>query len=294
MPRVVSVLGSITMETTAFRPSRESRAFDSDQAASHPSTASYIRARAARIDLSPDDPIPLFLSDPRGAPNPDEYTSLELRPRVRIVPRVLAGGLAAVLVASILAILAALFQSDLRGIFDAGGSAVVALEQAVASANPSVIPQSPRKDSARVTDPRLASADTQDLPAPPSREEIATAYQTALQAQTPVPQPAAAPHAPPPPASTLDADTLAGLMTRAKSLLGIGDIVAARLLLERAANAQDAAAAFLLAQTYDPAVLGTSDARRIAADATAARDWYQKAAALGSAEARQRLAQLQN
>ncbi|MCK1677970.1 hypothetical protein IVA87_00410 [Bradyrhizobium sp. 147] len=282
------------METTAFRPSRESRAFDSDQAASHPSTASYIRARAARIDLSPDDPIPLFLSDPRGAPNPDEYTSLELRPRVRIVPRVLAGGLAAVLVASILAILAALFQSDLRGIFDAGGSAVVALEQAVASANPSVIPQSPRKDSARVTDPRLASADTQDLPAPPSREEIATAYQTALQAQTPVPQPAAAPHAPPPPASTLDADTLAGLMTRAKSLLGIGDIVAARLLLERAANAQDAAAAFLLAQTYDPAVLGTSDARRIAADATAARDWYQKAAALGSAEARQRLAQLQN
>jgi TPR repeat protein len=164
----------------------------------------------------------------------------------------------------------------------------------VASANPSVIPQSPRKDSARVTDPRLASADTQDLPAPPSREEIATAYQTALQAQTPVPQPAAAPPAPPPPASTLDADTLAGLMTRAKSLLGIGDIVAARLLLERAANAQDAAAAFLLAQTYDPAVLGTSDARRIAADATAARDWYQKAAALGSAEARQRLAQLQN
>lgn len=284
------------METTAFRPSRESRVFDSDQAASHPSTASYIRARAARIDLSPDDPIPLFLSDPRGAPNPDEYTSLELRPRVRIVPRVLAGGLAAVLVASILAILAALFQSDLRGIFDAGGSAVVALEQAVASANPSAVPQSPRKDSARVTDPRLASADAQDLPAPPSREEIATAYQTALQAQTPVPSPApvAAPPAPPPPARTLDADTLAGLMTRAKSLLGIGDIVAARLLLERAANAQDAAAAFLLAQTYDPAVLGTSDARRIAADATAARDWYQKAAALGSAEARQRLAQLQN
>jgi TPR repeat protein len=50
----------------------------------------------------------------------------------------------------------------------------------------------------------------------------------------------------------------------------------------------------VLAQTYDPAVLGTSDARRIAADATAARDWYQKAAALGSAEARQRLGQLQN
>lgn len=283
------------METTAFRPSRESRALDSNQAASHPSTASYIRARAARIDLSPDDPIPLFLSDPLGAPNPDEYTP---SPRGRIVPRVLAGVLAAVLVASTLAILAALFQSDLRGIFGAGGSAGVALDQAVASANALAVPQSPRKDPARVTDTRLASADAQDLPAPstPSREEIATAYQTALQAQTPVPQPApvATPPAPPPPARTLDADTLAGLMARAKSLLTVGDIVAARLLLERAANAQDATAAFLLAQTYDPAVLGTSDARRIAADATAARDWYQKAAALGSAEARQHLAQLSN
>jgi hypothetical protein len=43
-------------------------------------------------------------------------------------------------------------------------------------------------------------------------------------------------------------------MTRAKSLLALGDIAAVRLLLERAANAQDATAAFLLAQTYDPAV----------------------------------------
>ncbi|MDA9502208.1 hypothetical protein [Bradyrhizobium sp. CCBAU 11357] len=282
------------METTAYRPSKESRAFDSDPAASHPSTASYIRARAARIDLSPDDPIPLFLSDPLGAPNPDEYAPLELRSRRRIVSHVLA----AVLVASSLAILAALFQSDLRGIFAAVGSTGIALEQAAASAIAPAAPQSPRKDPGRVTDARLASADAQDLPAPstPSREAIATAYQTALQAQMPVPQPAPVtpPPAPPAPAKTLDADTLAGLMTRAKSLLTIGDIVAARLLLERAANAQDATAAFLLAQTYDPAVLGTSDARRIAADATAARDWYAKAAVLGSTEARQRLAQLQN
>ncbi|MDH2342397.1 hypothetical protein [Bradyrhizobium sp. SSUT77] len=290
------------METTAHRPSRESRAFDSDQAASHPSVASYIRARAARVDPSSDDPIPLFLSDPLGAPDPGEYTPQELRPRVRIVPRVLAGILAAVLVASTLAILATLFQSDLRGIFaaEAGGSAGFALNQAMASANAPVARQVPIKDPARVSDTMPASADVQDLPAPstPSREAIATAYQTALQAQAPVPAPVAAQPPPPPPAETLektlDADTLAGLMARAKSLLTVGDIAAARLLLERAANAQDATAAHLLAQTYDPAVLGTSDARRITADATAARDWYQKAAALGSAEARQRLAQLQN
>lgn len=83
-------------------------------------------------------------------------------------------------------------------------------------------------------------------------------------------------------------------MTRAKSLLKIGDIAAARLLLERAATAQDATAALLLAQTYDPAVLGTRDTRSVNADAAAARDWYQRAAALGSSEAEQRLALLSN
>lgn len=280
------------METTAYRPSKESRAFDSNRAASHPPTASFIRARAARADLSQDDPIPLFLSDPLGAPDPREYAPVELRSR--IVPRVLA----AVLAASTLAVLVTLFQSDFRGLLaaNAGSWVGIAPDQAMASASAPAVPQTPLKDPARVTDTRLASADTQGPPAPstPSREAIATAYQTALQAQAPAPAPVAAPPAPPPPAKTLDADTLAGLMTRAKSLLKIGDIVAARLLLERAANAQDATAALLLAQTYDPAVLGTRDTRSVNADAAAARDWYQRAAALGSSEAEQRLALLSN
>lgn len=280
------------METTAHRPSKESRVLDSDRAASHPPTASFIRARAARADLSQDDPIPLFLSDPLGAPDPREYAPVELRSRM--VPRVLA----AVLAASTLAVLVTLFQSDFSGLLaaNAGRWGGIAPEPAMASTSLPAARQIPLKDPARVTDPKLASTDTQDPPAPstPSREAIATAYQTALQAQAPAPASVAAPPAAPPPAKTLDADTLAGLMTRAKSLLRIGDIVAARLLLERAANAQDATAAFMLGQTYDPAVLGTSDTRSIAGDATAARDWYQKAAALGSAEARQRLAQLRN
>jgi hypothetical protein len=66
---------------------------------------------------------------------------------------------------------------------------------------------------------------------------------------------------PPAPSKTLDAETLAALMTRGRSMLKLGDIAAARLLLERAASAQDATAAFLLAQTYDPAVLGVRDTR---------------------------------
>ena len=83
-------------------------------------------------------------------------------------------------------------------------------------------------------------------------------------------------------------------MTRAKRLLALGDIAAARLLLERAANAQDASAALLLARTYDPAVLGVRDTRSVAADVLMARNWYRKAASFGSADAQRRLTQLQN
>lgn len=184
------------METTAYRQSKESTALDANRAALHPPTASFIRARAARADLSQDDPIPLFLSDPLGAPDPSEYEPVEVRSR--IVPRVLA----AVLTASTVAVVVTLFQSDLRGLFaaNAGRWMVVASDQAMASVNAAAMPQTSLKDPAGVTSTKLASADTQGLPAPstPSREAIATAYQTALQAQTPValPAPVAAPPAP--------------------------------------------------------------------------------------------------
>lgn len=279
------------METTAYHPSGESRTFDSDRVASQPPTASYIRARAARADFS-EDPMPLFLSDPLGEPDPREYAPLALGTRTRIVPRLFA----AVIAISAAAILAVLFESDLRGLVaaNAGTSA------AAAQASTPVAPPVPIKDPARVTNTTLASADRQNLAAPtvPSREAIASAYQIALQAQAPTqvqaPAPVAALPAPPEPARTLDPDTLAGLMTRARSMISVGDVGAARLLLERAANAKDAAAALLLAQTYDPVVLGTSDTRSIIADAAVARDWYRRAATLGSAEARQRLAQFPN
>lgn len=282
------------METTASRLSRESRPLDSDQAASVSTTASYIRARTKRADLSPDDPIPLFLSDPLGEPNPREFTPPAARTRTRTVRRILA----AVLAASAIAVPVALFQSDIDRLLAISATLSMGAAANQAPATPPAARPAPLKDAARATDTVLASAEAQDLPAPatPSREAIATAYQSALQAQASAPAPVAvaAPPEPPPPAKTLDADTLAGLMARARSLMTVGDIAATRLLLERAANAQDATAAFVLAQTYDPAVLGTKDTRSITADPAAARDWYRKAAQLGSAEARQRLTQLQN
>ena len=84
---------------------------------------------------------------------------------------------------------------------------------------------------------------------------------------------------------------MAALTIRAENLLALGDIAGARLLLERVANAQDAAAALLLAQT--PTVLGVRDTRSVTTDPELARDWYRKAASLGSEAAQQRLAQIQ-
>ena len=130
----------------------------------------------------------------------------------------------------------------------------------------------------------------------PTREHrknavVAHPLRTVPQSQVPAARAGNEAAAPP---KTPDAETLAALMTRAKSLLTLGDIAAARLLLERAANARDAIAAFLLAQTYDPAVLRVRDTRSITPDPVMARDWYRKAASFGSAAAQQRLTQFQD
>jgi hypothetical protein len=124
----------------------------------------------------------------------------------------------------------------------------------------------------------------------PSREDISVALRSARQGQSDTGQPPGAT----PTARGLNADEVPALIRRAKGLIAFGDIVAARLLLERAAHADDADAALLLAQTYDPAVLGKPDVRTITPDPAIARGWYQRAAALGSLNAKQRLAQMQN
>jgi hypothetical protein len=95
------------------------------------------------------------------------------------------------------------------------------------------------------------------------------------------------------PARLIDKEELANLLKRGRYLLSIDDIAPARLLLERAADANEANAAFDLAGTYDPAVLARSHALGIAPDLAMARMWYEKALNLGHSEAQARLAQLQ-
>jgi hypothetical protein len=91
----------------------------------------------------------------------------------------------------------------------------------------------------------------------------------------------------------LDADEIAMLLKRGKDALSTGDLAAARLLLRRAAEGGSAEAALALGATFDPVMLRRLGAIGAAPDAAQARQWYQKAVALGSTAASQPLAQLE-
>jgi hypothetical protein len=81
---------------------------------------------------------------------------------------------------------------------------------------------------------------------------------------------------------------VAKLMARARALLGQGNIVAARTVLERAAEMGSALASFTLAQTYDPIILSKWGTYGTRGDAAKARELYAKAHAGGIHEAKDR------
>ena len=263
------------MERTTHPRSRGSNALAFDEPRGDPQPAPYTSGPST--DPSSDDSIPLFLSDLQGQPDPQELAPFVASQRTNILTRVVAGGLAVLAFAMLVAVInsdvtrALVSNSDVtRFLIDKArapmGGASRDQSATQAASNQPAVRQVLLEDPARVSDPVLQS----QVPAARAGNEAAA------------------------PTKTLDAETLAALMTRAKSMLTLGDIAAARLLLERAANAQDATAAFLLAQTYDPAVLGVRDTRSITSDPVMARDWYRKAASFGSAAAQQRLTQFQN
>src|SRR5262245_60780564 len=75
--------------------------------------------------------------------------------------------------------------------------------------------------------------------------------------------------------------------------MGNGNIAAARMMFQPAAEAGDAVAAFALAETYDPSILKQLGAKGgITSDVALANTWYERARALGSALARERLERL--
>jgi hypothetical protein len=284
--------------------------------------APYKFGPSARTDSHAEDPVPLFLSDYDGEPDPSEYmTPLRKDRRGSLSSRILAG----VLATAAVAVLFAMFSSD-------------ATRDIIVNAKASIAASLPAPYAAAQRDPaQLTARDTQfknpndaaRLPAPasqtlgvrsvttvavaPTREEITTAYQSALQGRAPgatppaapapvaAAPPAAAPVAAPPPAPVpelmipgdairhLDPNEIASSLRRADDLIASGDLAAARLVLRRAANAGDAHAAMRLAGTYDPVILEKLGVHGFVPDVAMARVWYEKAKKFGSAEAPQRL-----
>ena len=90
----------------------------------------------------------------------------------------------------------------------------------------------------------------------------------------------------------VDRDELAFLVRRGESFISSGDLAAARLMLQRAAEAGDVHAALTLASTYDPNTIQKLGIQGLAADEAMARLWYERAAQFGSPEAPRRLQQL--
>jgi chromosome segregation ATPase len=85
----------------------------------------------------------------------------------------------------------------------------------------------------------------------------------------------------------VDAEAIAArLVARGSALVGHGDIGAARLVLERAADMGSAQASFALAETYDPFILRKWGTYGTLADASRARDLYAKAEAGGIKQAK--------
>ena len=110
-------------------------------------------------------------------------------------------------------------------------------------------------------------------------------------AAAPAPIPAADTTSARPPAAMTDPEHLR-LMSRASLLLAQGDIGAARVVLERAAESGSASALFTLAETFDPAILSAWGTVGTQGDLARAGDLYAKALAGGVMAAKDRLATL--
>jgi hypothetical protein len=168
-----------------------------------------------------------------------------------------------------------------------GAASLVAGGQhtATAAVDTRPMPPPPQQQGGSANPPPLGIDATP--PAPDAMRARGTEQPTAT-----APQPSPAPTiqqriaAPTPAKETrrIAPDELAVLIRRGEEILKTGDLAAARLLLERAAEAGSARAAFLIGTSYDAASPG-----RRPADAQTARSWFERAADLGSPEAQQRL-----
>jgi hypothetical protein len=170
-------------------------------------------------------------------------------------------------------------------------AAAPAAPQPAASSQPAAAPTPAAQQLASAGGAVAPVAAAQPAAAQPAAAQSAAAQPAAGQpaaAQSAAAQPAAAQPAAPRPRQ-LNREEIEVLVARAKTFLAAGDIAAARVLLQRAVESNNAEAALVLGATYDPFVLRELNVFGVAADLVTARNWYEKAKELGSPDAPRRL-----
>jgi hypothetical protein len=184
-------------QTTYGRsPDSDFETFDEDITGDH--VALYKLGRSAKTDYPPHEPVPLFLSGYDDEPDPREFINPLRKRRPSVSSRILAS----VLVASVVAILFALFSSDdMRNMVVDAKVSIASILPAPSSAQPDSV-QLTAEDIQSLKDPARLSRPANQTPGvrsvttaamAPSREEITSAYQSATQSQVPAPvAPAAA------------------------------------------------------------------------------------------------------
>ena len=132
--------------------------------------------------------------------------------------------------------------------------------------------------------PVIATAPT------PAVAPIAALPPPVIETPAPVPAPVYAPAPAPAPAlPPLGEADIRRLNSKAAQAIRDGDILGARLTLERTVEGGDANALLALAETYDPKALAHMNAKGVKGDAAHARKLYAQALARGVTEARGRL-----
>ena len=185
-------------QTTSGRPpDSDFETFDEGMTGDH--VALYKLGQSAKADYPSHEPAPLFLSGHDDEPDSREFTNPLRKRRPSVLSRILASAL----VASAVAILVALFASDdLRNIVvDAKVSIAAMLPSPFAAAQPDSVQLTAKdiellKDPARLSRPENQTPDVHSVTPvkmAPSREEITSAFQSAVQSKVPaVVAPAAA------------------------------------------------------------------------------------------------------
>jgi hypothetical protein len=182
----------------------------------------------------------------------------------------------------------------------------------VPSSEPAPGPQTPSSDPTVVAPPSRSTGQHVFRPTMPQDKDRATSAQNEISSQqgTETSQPArpsgdeTAGMLPGEPGAqvgsaskasrVLDPEEIKLFMKQGEQFIAAGDVVTARIVFQRAAEAGDANAAMALGATYDPTVLAKLGVAGLGADVEKARTWYQKAESLGSTEATRRLAILAN